>query len=238
MIKAVLASNLGFVRENIPCLMKMCASWLRSLVRTTPTRAIGAVFLGLAVSVIARGAAQRISNSPGLGDVIGAWDFTGMAAEEKLGIATVLMPAEFNDEQTRASDPQEIRAAAKSALAITDPVAFMQQFPVRKEAAQIAKEAADGFAILHPVEHQVVIELQKTKEQRDKENFNVWAITHPDEYNALVLPLKTADDLAAEASAAEEVKHLHVRPEPLYKLDEAIKEFEALYGELGVPDEN
>lgn len=135
-------------------------------------------------------------------------------------------------------NPQEIRAAAQSALAITDPVAFVQQFPVGKAAAQVAKEAADGFAMLHPVEHQAVVELQKTKEQRDKENFNSWAITHPDEYNELVRPLKTADDLAAEALAAEEVKQIKVRPEALYKLEEAIKEFEALYGELGVPDEN
>jgi hypothetical protein len=83
-----------------------------------------------------------------------------------------------------------------------------------------------------------VVELQKTKEQRDKEKFNVWAITHPDEYDELVKPLKTADDLAAEALAAEEVNQIKVRPEALYKLEEAIKEFESLYGELGVPDEN
>jgi hypothetical protein len=88
------------------------------------------------------------------------------------------------------------------------------------------------------VEHQAVVELKKTKEQRDKENFNSWAITHPDEYNELVRPLKTADDFAAEALAAEEVKQIKVHPEALYKLEEAIKEFEALYGELGVPDEN
>jgi hypothetical protein len=95
-----------------------------------------------------------------------------------------------------------------------------------------------GLAMLHPVEHEAVMELQKTKEQRDKEKFNVWAMTHPDEYNDLVRPLKTADDLAAEALAAEEVKQIKVRPEALYKLEEASKEFEALYGGLGVPDEN
>ena len=203
-----------------------------------PRRAVGTLFLGLSVSLFALGAVQRISNSPGLADVIGAWDFTGMAAEEKLAIATILMPDEFNEEQKRARNPQEIRAAAQSALAISDPVAFVQQFPVRKEAAQLAKEAADGFAMLHPVEDQAVVELQKTKEQRDKEKFNVWAITHPDEYNELVKPLKTADDLAAEALAAEEVNQIKVRPEALYQLEEASKEFEALYGELGVPDEN
>jgi len=199
---------------------------------------VGPLFLGLSVSLFALSAAQRISNSLELPDVIGAWDFTGMPADEKLAIATILMPDEFSEEPTRASNPQEIRAAAQSALAITDPVAFVQQFPVRKGAAQIAKEAADGFAMLHPVENQAVIELRETKEQRDKERFNVWAITHPDEYNELVKPLKTADDLAAEASADEEVKQIKVRPEALYKLEEASKEFEALYGELGVPDEN
>jgi hypothetical protein len=218
--------------------MKMCASLLRSLARTMPRRAIGKLFLGLSVSLFALGAAQRISNSPGLADVIGGWDFTGMAAEEKLAIATILMPDEFSEDQTRASNSQEIRAEAQSALAITDPVAFVQQFPVRKVAAQVAKEAADGLAMLHPAEHQAMMELQKTKEQRDKEEFNVWAITHPDEYNQLVKPLKTADDLAAEASAVEEVKQIKVRPAPLYQLEEASKEFEALYGELGLPDEN
>jgi len=218
--------------------MKICASLLRSIARAMPRRAVGTLFLGLSVSLFALGAVQRISNSPGLADVIGAWDFTGIAVEEKLAIAPILMPDEFNDEQTRVKNPQEIRAAAQSALAITDPVAFGQQFPVRKEAAQLAKEAADGLAMLNPVEHQAVMELQKTKEQREKEKFNVWAITHPDEYNELVKPLKTTDDLIAEASAADEVKQIQVRPEPLYKLEEAIKEFEALYGELGVPDKD
>ncbi|MEO8428914.1 MAG: hypothetical protein ABI651_17600 [Verrucomicrobiota bacterium] len=218
--------------------MKMCASLLRSLARTTPKRSVGTLVLGLSVSLFALGAAHRISNSPALGDAIGAWDFTGMAAEEKLAIAKILMPDEFNDHQTQVTNPQEIRAAAQSALAIADPITFVQQFPVRKEAAQLAKEAADGFAMLHPVEQQAVMELRKTKEQRDKEKFNVWAIMHPDEYNELVRPLKTASDVAAETSAAEEVKEIQVRPEPLYKLEEAIKEFEALYGELGVPDEN
>jgi len=216
----------------------MCASLLRSIARTMPRRAVGTLCLGLSVSLFALGAVQRVSNSPGLADVTGAWDFTGIAVDEKLAIAPILMPDEFNEEQTRVKNPQEIRAAAQSALAITDPVAFVQQFPVGKAAAQVAKEAADGFAMLHPVEHQAVVELKKTKEQRDKENFNSWAITHPDEYNELVRPLKTADDFAAEALAAEEVKQIKVHPEALYKLEEAIKEFEALYGELGVPDEN
>src|SRR5437016_4104514 len=100
--------------------MKMCASLLRSIALTTPRRAVGTLVLGLFVSFFALGAAQRIFDSPGLADVIGAWDFTGLTAEEKLAIATILMPDEFNADSARASNPQEIRAAAQSALAITD----------------------------------------------------------------------------------------------------------------------
>ena len=144
-------------------------------------------------------------------DIIDGWDFTGWSEAEKQSALSMLHP-KTHQEWAQTASPEQIQAADRSALAITNPALYAQMYPVYKTTDQRAKEEEDRYAITHPVEWKALQDFSKSKEQREKEDFSLWAITHPEEYAALVNPLKTPEDWEDEQRELESMSNLQTYP--------------------------
>jgi hypothetical protein len=192
-----------FLRRNVSSLTPNCS-------RRNLSLAIAIVAIGSGFLIFSK--AQKPDTT---GDIIDGWDFTGFTPEAKQSALSMLYPKTYA-EWAQTATPEQIQAAARSALAITNPVLYAQLYPVYKDPAQIAKLAKDVYAITHPIEWKALQDSRKSKAQRALEALSMWAITHPDQYAALVNPFKTAEDWAAEQRELESLRNLKTYPPRFY----------------------